>query len=249
MSAVLALLFIVSLILGDFGRCRRQSPRRGRDVSLPSSPSLRRAKSTHGRTTGLFVDTIVLSVLLSLSLVSCHIITTSPPEIVSAAPQETVLNDEGKRQLQVDLADPDIAMDLATMRAYETALKAELQHTDENLKRIPSNLTLLKHKQLLEVLLTNPGRTGVSDRLSAMDKAFQIVKSTAVYSQEGEAAVRRAMANLRASAASWKAGAFAIAGTCVGLHWDEREGLTTGVPYNWGENGRKCRTPAPCANL
>jgi hypothetical protein len=168
-------------------------------------------------------------------------------EIVSAAPEETVLNDQAKRQLQVDLADPGIAMDLTTMRAYEKALKAELKHTDENLKRTPSNLTL-KHKQLLEVLLTNAGRTGVSDRLSAMDKAFQIVKSTAVCLQEDEATVRRAMANLRASAASWKAGPFAIAGTYVGLYWDERKGLTTGVPYNWGKNGCECRPSALCAN-
>jgi hypothetical protein len=46
-----------------------------------------------------------------------------------------------------------------------------------------------------------------------------------------------AVANIRKSVASWKTGAFGNLGTFLGLHWEDKRGLTVGSPYIWGNNG------------
>jgi len=116
------------------------------------------------------------------------------------------------------------------MRAYQKALTAELHDTNENLKGTPDDETLLKRKQVLEILITNPGATGVNDRLAAIEASLRMVASREVYTNEDEATVRRAIANLRASAASWKTGPLVNVGRYLGLQWKEGRGLTTSPP-------------------
>ena len=123
------------------------------------------------------------------------------------------------------------------MRAYQKALTDELHDTNEKLTGTCRDKTLLKRKQVLEVLITNAGATGVNDRLAAIETALRMVGSRAVYTDEDEVTVRRAMANLRASVASWKTGPFANVGSYLGLHWEKGRGLTTTPPYIWGKNG------------
>jgi hypothetical protein len=112
-----------------------------------------------------------------------------------------------------------------------------LHDTNEKLRGAPRDKTLLKRKQVLEVLITNAGATGVNDRLAAIETSLRMVGSRAVYTDEDEATVRRALANLRASVASWKTGPFANVGRYLGLYWKEGRGLITTPPYIWGKNG------------
>jgi hypothetical protein len=240
MNAVFALLYVVSFMLADCVRNRRDPSGTGRDCSVPGPASLaHKHKSTVARPTGVFLAVLmVLSLLIALGAASCRVMTThtSQPETASLRPETVPLSDRAKRQLWADLADSSIGTDVATMRAYQKALTDELEDTNEQLKGTPRDKTLLKRKQLLEVLITNAGGTGVNDRLSAVENALRIVASRAVCTDD-ETTVRRAMADLLDSAASWRTGAFANVGRYLGLHWEEGKGLTTSTPYMWGENG------------
>ncbi len=70
-----------------------------------------------------------------------------------------------------------------------------------------------------------------------METSMRMVASGAVYTEKDEATVRRAVADLRSSVASWKTGVFANVGRYLGLYWKEGRGLTISAPYIWEENG------------
>jgi hypothetical protein len=241
MSVVFALLVVVSLILADCVRKRRDTSGTGRDCSIPGPTSLHHQhKSTVARQTGaLLAVLMVVSLLIAVGMVSRRVMSTHTSQSKTVRVQEgrVPLSDDAKRQLEADLADSSIRTDLTTMRAYQKALTNELDDTNERLKGTPGDKTLLKRKQVLEVLITNPGATGVNDTLAAIETSLRMVALRAVYTDEDEAAVRRAVANLRGSVASWKAGTLANAGRHLGLHWTEGRGLTTSAPYIWGKNG------------
>jgi hypothetical protein len=241
MTVGLALLFVVSLMLADCVRNRRDTSGTGRECSIPSPTSLpHKHKSTVARQTGaLLAVPMVISLLIALGVPSRRVMSThtSQPKTVSVRQGRVPLSDDAKRQLEADLADSSIGTDLTTMRAYQKALTDELGDTNEKLKGTPGDKTLLKRKQLLELLITNAGGTGVNDRLAAIESSLRMVASRAVYTDEDEATVRRAMANLRSSVASWKTGALANVKRYLGLHWKEGRGLTTSPPYIWEKNG------------
>jgi len=250
MTVGFVLLFVVSLVLEDCVRNRRDTSGTGRDFSIPGPSSLpHKYKSTVARQTGaLLAVLMVVSLPIALGVASRRVMSThtSQPKTVSVREGRVPLSDDAKRQLEADLADSSIGTDLTTMRAYQKALTDELDDTNEKLKGAPGDKTLLKRKQLLEVLITNAGATGVNDRLAAIETSLRMVASRAVYTDEDEATVRRAMANLRGSVASWKTGALANAGRYLGLHWMEGRGLTTGAPYVWGKYGWEARAvPVP----
>jgi hypothetical protein len=236
-----ALLLAVSLMLADRVRNWRDPSGRGRDCSIPGPTSVsHKHKSTVARQAGaLLAVLMVVSLLIALGVSSRRVMSphTSQPKTVRVREGRVPLSDDAKRQLEADLADSSIGTDLTTMRAYQKVLADELVDTNQKLKGTPRDKTLLKRKQVLEVLITNPGATGVNDRLAAIETSLRMVGSRAVYTDEDEATVRRAMANLRASIASWKTGPFANVGRYLGLHWKEGRGLTTSPPYVWGKNG------------
>ena len=238
-----ALLLVVSLMLADCVRNWRDPSGRGRECSIPGPSGLRQKhKGTVARQTGGFLAVVmVVALLIARGVDSRHVMSThtSQPKTVSAREGGVPLSDDAKRQLEADLADANIGMDLGTMRAYQKALTDELVDTNEQLKSTPVDETLLKRKQVLEVLITNAGATGVNDRLAAIETALRMVASGAVYTDEDEATVRRAVANLQGSAASWKTGMFANVGRYLGLHWKEGRGLTTSSAYLWEKNGWK----------
>ena len=84
------------------------------------------------------------------------------------------------------------------------------------------------------------------DRLAAIETSLRKMASREVCTEEDGATVRRAMANLRSSVASWKTGTLANAGRYLGLRWMEGRGLTTGAPYLRGKHGWEARAvPVP----
>jgi hypothetical protein len=236
-----ALLLVVSLMLADRVRNWRDTSGRGRDCSFPSPPNLphKHKNTVAPQTEALLAIPMVVSLLIALGVASRRVMSThtSHPNTVSVREGRVPLSDDAKRQLEADLADSSIGMDLTTMRAYQKALTDELDDTNEKLKGTPRDTTLLKRKQVLEVLITNAGATGVNDRLAAIETSLRMVASGAVYTDEDEATVRRAMAKLRGSVASWKTGTLANVGIYLGLHWKEGRGLTTSLPYIWEKNG------------
>jgi hypothetical protein len=247
-----ALLLAVSLMLEDRVRNWRDPSGRGRDCSIPGPTSLpHKHKSTVAQQAGaLLAVLMVASLLIATGVASRRVMPThtSQPKRVSAGERRVPLSDDAKRQLEADLADPNIETDVMTMRAYQKALTDELHNTEEKLKGAPRDETLLKRKQVLEILLTNPGATGVNDRLAAIENSQRMVASRTVYTDEGEATVRRAVANLRDSAASWKTGPLVNVGRCLGLQWTEGRGLTTSPPYIWGKNGWEADPASPKAD-
>ena len=162
---------------------------------------------------------------------------TSQPKTASAGEERVLLSDGAKRRLQADVADFSVGTDVATMRTYQKVLTDQSEDTNKKLRKLPHDETLVKRKVLIELSLTNPGRTGVNDRLAAVEKALQMVASGAVYMDEDEATVRRAMTNLHSSSTSWKTGAFANTGRYLGLNWEEGKGLTVSAPYIWAKTG------------
>jgi hypothetical protein len=182
---------------------------------------------------------MVIALLIALSVAVLRVMSTHTSQFKSVSVRQgrVPLSDDARRQLEADLADSSIGADLATMRAYQKALTDELDDTNEKLKGTPRDKTLLMRKRLLEVLITNAGATGVDDRLAAMETSLRMVASRAVYTDWDEATVRRAMANLRGSVASWKTGTLANMGRYVGVHWEEGRGLTTTAPPCIWENG------------
>ena len=240
MSVVGVLLLVVSLTVAGCVRNWRNTFRTGRDCSIPGPTSLSpKHKSAFARQTGALLALMAVSLVIALGGASRRVMSTyaSQPKTVSVREGRVPLSDDAKRRLEADLADSSIGTDLTTMRAYQKALTDELHDTNKKLKGTPRDETLLKRKQVLEVLITNAGATGVNDRLAAIETSLRMVGSRAVYTDEDEARVRRAMANLRASVASWKTGPFANVGRYLGLHWKEGRGLTTSPPYVWGNNG------------
>jgi hypothetical protein len=238
---VLFFFFVVSFVLADRVRDRRDTSGAGRDWSIPGPTLLpRKHKSAVARQPGVLLAVLMaVSLLIALSVASRPVMSThtSQPKRVSVREGRVPLSDDARRQLEADLADSSIGADLATMRAYQKALTDRLDDTNAKLKGTPRDKTLVTRKRLLEVLITNAGATGVNDRLAAIETSLRMVASRAVYTDWDEATVRRAMANLRGSLASWKTGTLANMGRYLGLDWEEGRGLTTTAPpYIW-ENG------------
>ena len=240
MAAVLVLFFfvVISFVSADRVRDRHDTSFAGRDIPGPTLVP-RKHKSRVARQTGVLLAVLMaVSLLIALSVASCRVMSThSQPKRVSVREGRVPLSDDARRQLEADLADSSIRADLATMRAYQKALTDELDDTNQKLKGTPRDTTLLQRKRLLEVLVTNAGATGVNDRLAAIETSLRMVASRAVYTDCDEATVRRAMANLRGSVASWKTGTLANMGRYLGLDWEEGRGLTTTAALYIWENG------------
>jgi hypothetical protein len=147
------------------------------------------------------------------------------------------VSDNAKRQLEGELSDPAVVADRDTLKAYQRALVDELVHTGIALSTHRGDATLVKRKELLQVVLANAGGTGVNDRLSDFEAAVQTVASRTDSTDADADVVRVAVAHLRSAAASWKTGAFGNLGEFLGLRWQDGRGLTVGTPYIWGKNG------------
>ena len=192
------------------------------------------------RQIGIFLAApVILALLIALGVASRHVVARYEVLAGNANRSEEGirLNDRARQQLEADLSDSGLAADIATLKTYQKALTDELKATDEKLKSDPHDPTFLKRKQLIQVLLTNTGGTGVNDQLAAIEAVQQMVASQAVSTQAEEATARRVIANLRMSAESWRIGAFANAGKLAGLHWENEQGLTRSTPYMWGASG------------
>jgi hypothetical protein len=185
----------------------------------------------------LIADLISVSLLAVLGLAAYHAIAarSSSPNLVLRQP--IPLSDNAKRQLEAELADSAVVADLGTLKAYQKALVDELANTTDALGSRPRDTTLLKRKELIDLVLTNAGGTGVNDRLSDFEIAMRTVASQSVSTDADAQTLRLAVSNLHNSVASWKTGAFGNLGTFLGLHWDDGRGLTVGSPYIWGKNG------------
>jgi len=234
MSVVFALLFVVGFVLMDHA-----AHHRSRAGSGPISPTEipNRGEPRAGRPNAALLGVLISAALLSaLALAACHVTTArSPSPDVSSQPVS--VRDNAKRQLEAELADAAVVADLGTLKAYQKALVGELAKTTIALSSYSRDATLLKRKELIELVLTNAGGTGLNDRLSDFETAMQTVASRTVFTDADVTTVRVAVANLRSSAASWKTGAFASLGAFLGLHWEDGRGLTIGTPYVWGGNG------------
>jgi hypothetical protein len=178
-----------------------------------------------------------MSLLLALCLAARHVTLRSTSSDVVGLGQAALISNDAKRQLEAELTDAAVVADLNTLKAYQKALVDKLASTTLALNSRPYDATLLRRRELLEVVLTNGGGTGVNDRLSDFDAATRTVASRSAFTEADATTVRRAMANLRSSAASWKTGAFGNLATFLGLHWDNGRGLTTHNPYVWGSSG------------
>ena len=236
MSAVFALFFVMGFMWVSCAANRRNRSGRGPIPGSSGIPSLGEPRA--GRpTSALLAVLIPASLLAALGLAASHIITarSSSPDIGLQRPVSLSAN--AKRQLEAELADAAVVADFGTLTAYQKALVDELANTTNGLSSHPRDATLLKRKELLELVLTNAGGTGVNDRLSDFETAMRTVTSRTVSTEADATTVRLAVAHLHSSAASWKTGAFGNLGTFLGLHWVDGRGLTAGTPYIWGKNG------------
>jgi len=197
-------------------------------------------KSLPATQIGMFLSALLVAALLiALGATSYHVVAAHAVLAGKAnrSEQGSRLNDQARLQLETDLGDSNLTADIATMRTFQTALTDELGATNQRLKSDPRDQTFLKRKQLIEMLLTNAGRTGVNDQLAAIENARRMMASRAISTHADEATVRNTMANLRNGTASWKTGPFANAGKLLGLRWEEGKGLANSTPYIWEESG------------
>lgn len=187
----------------------------------------------------LLLTLAAFAVLIVLGASWYHVIATHGAQASreNRSKQLSQLNDRATQQLKIDLSDSTLAADIATVRACQRALTTQLRITSAKLESDPRDRTLLERRELIEVLLTNAGGTGVNDQLAAVENAQRMVASDTVSTQDDEATVRRVMADLRGYTESWKSGALANAGRLVGLRWDQGNGLATSTPYIWGATG------------
>jgi len=148
--------------------------------------------------------------------------------VLASYEEQTQANRPDRRPLEASPSGISIERDLATLRSGERLLTDRLQATDAALKLSPGDTTLLRRKNLIVVLLANPGGTGISDRLAAYANAREIAAPPAVY---------RAMANLHNTAESLKTGTFAYVAKYIGLTWNQDRGFAMGAPFIWGRNG------------
>jgi len=196
------------------------------DPSLDASAVVRK----HGgrpsvRQRGLLLASlVVLTLLIALGAASYHVVARYHLLDGNANRREEGirLSDRARRQLEADLSDPGLAADIATLKAYQKALTDELEATNEKLKSGARDRMFLKRKQLIQVLLTNAGATGVNDQLAAIEAVQRKVASQAVATLAQETTARRVITNLRMSAKSWRIGAFASAGKLAGLRGKPR---------------------------
>lgn len=186
----------------------------------------------------LFAVSILIWLLIASEPAAHHFATLrSTSSEVAGIGQAVSLTAKTKQLLKSELADAAVLADVNTLQTYRKELVDRLANTNVALSSHPSDATLLKRKQLLEVALTNAGGTGIQDRLSDFEAATRIVNLGLVSTDVDAAGVRRAVANLRNTTASWKAGPFGNLATTLGLHWDNERGLVIQTAYVWGRNG------------
>jgi hypothetical protein len=244
MSVLLALVFVLVCVLVQkvrntvAGSSVRASSSRGLSPRAAFG-WLRRGRNAMSRQCQACLVAIVVGAVGIAVDSACRIATSRPLSSTVGNRNEdaAVLSQGGPRETRIAIADSDLAADLALVRALRKALTKCLTDTNAKLQNDPRDTTLVKRKQLLELLLANRGGTGVNDRLGAFEALVRNSKSSDVPTPEEEMMEGKAIANLRSSAASWKSGSFAIAGRYVGLEWIEGKGLIASTPYIWGSNG------------
>ena len=239
MSVVLAVFVLIAFILADLLRnlYRRHSSGARRSLPLAVPGFSGKTKSmVASRDEGLTAGLLIISLLIAVIAVGSQVVAAYTPHAL-AAKQSAPLNDSARQQLAGGLFSAAIEQDFATLKTCQKLLTDQLLETNAALKGSPQDATLIKRRDLIAVLLTNPGGTGVKDRLDAIARARDVAASPSVYTNEDAAQASAAMASLRSTAKSWKTGTLANAAMYVGVNWDPRKGFTVATPFSWGQNG------------